>query len=57
MVTVTIDGIQVTVAEQATIMEAAESVGVRIPGCAFSRASTRFPPAGCVWWRLRGANA
>ena len=35
MVTVTIDGIQVTVAEQATIMEAAESVGVRIPRLCF----------------------
>jgi hypothetical protein len=57
MVTLTIDGFDVTVPEGTSIMRAAAEAGFRSRSCARPTVLRPSGPAGCVWWRSRGGTA
>ena len=53
MVNITIDGIQVRVRENTTIMEAAAQCRIEIPRLCYLKEIMRSPPAASAWWNWR----
>ena len=53
MITLTINGVVVDVAENTTIMDAAKSIGVEIPALCYLKEVKRSAPAGSAWWRQK----
>jgi len=51
LVTVTIDGFEISVPKGTLLIRAAEQLGVQIPGSAITRCSSRPVRAGSAWSR------
>ena len=56
-VTLTIDGMQVTVPEGTSLMRAAMDAGTQIPKLCATDSLEPSAPAACAWWRSKAVAA
>lgn len=55
LVTLTIDGAEISVPKGTLVIRAAEQLGIEIPGSATTRCSRRPAPAASASWRSRAS--